>query len=107
MRVIKINVDTFQVEHIDIEGGLQSIYDAIGNGCTNIEAPYMLDNHAFYMDGEILLRPDDIKGGFEIDGNRFINSAIIVGTDNEGNDTDCTLPLFAVATLVQFLVVRK
>lgn len=107
MRVIKINVDNFQVEHIDIEGGLQSIYDAIGNGCTNIEAPYVLDNHAFYMDGEILLRPDDIKGGFEIDGNRFINSAIIVGTDNEGNDIDCTLPLFAVATSVEFLVVRK
>jgi hypothetical protein len=59
------------------------------------------------MDGEILLRPDDIKGGFEIDGNRFINSAIIVGTDNEGNDTDCTLPLFAVATSVEFLAVRK
>jgi hypothetical protein len=107
VRVIKINVDTFQVEHIDIEGGLQSIYDAIGNGCTNIEAPYMLDNHAFYMDGEILIRPDDIKGAFEIDDKRFVNSAIIVGTDNEGNDTDCTLPLFAVATSVEFLNVIK
>ena len=95
MKAVKIDVEKQEVYEFDFVGGLDAIYSAIGNNCTNFECPIDFASkknmaNSLYCDGEITFRLDDIKGGFKME--RWIypvlNNCIIVGTNEEGEDCD-------------------
>ena len=93
MRIIKINVETQKVEELNIPKwkGLADLYRLIGNECTTIEASVIYPNgDALYCDEEARLFEDHAAGGFTYPDWKFpvINNALIVGTTDEGRDTD-------------------
>ncbi len=95
MKAVLINVERQDILEIDLQEGLQNIYKAIGNNCDNIEAPIVFDSkthfgNALYCDGEIRFREDDIKGGFTLENWAYpiLNNALIVGTNEHGEDID-------------------
>lgn len=105
MRAIKIDVEKQEVYALEIEPGLQPLYDAIG--CDMIELPVIFcGQHALYVDEEGLLKPHLIKGGFYFEhflSQPLIGNGIIVNGDDEGNDTDCLLTETEVRKMVKFL----
>lgn len=95
MRAVLIDVVKQDVYEIQLEEGLQNIYNAIGNNCDNIEVPITFESkvhfgNAMYCDGEINFRLKDQKGGFALKDWAYpiMNNALIVGTDKEGGDID-------------------
>lgn len=104
MKAIKIDVEKRDIYQIELEEGLQPIYDAIGNGCECFSVPLTMFGDGFFCDEEILFRPDDVKGAFNVDGfGQLINNCIIIGSDEEGNDKDCVLEVEDVKKIVRFL----
>jgi hypothetical protein len=83
---LRINVETKTIEHITI-GDWKEISQAIGNGCELFCCPVTFDNEdTIYCDDESLLRYDDIKGGFIMEGWAIplLGNAIVLGADEEG-----------------------
>jgi hypothetical protein len=112
MRAIKIDVESRSIYEIELEKGLQPIYDAIGNNCTMFEAPIrFLNGDALFCDEEINFRPDDVKGGFSIEGHLFgqpiLNNAIIIGSDEEGESCDSDSTIEYLSERVRFYRKRK
>lgn len=116
--VVKIDVDKQSIYSIEIENTLQAKYDAIGNDCRLIEiGTYLTHNNpladyrdVMYVDEESLLKWSTREevfnvGIFKFAGfsniehpaqsiiQTFVGSAIIVGTDNDGNTTSCNVSL--------------
>jgi hypothetical protein len=92
IKAIKIDVETKSVYPIEITDNFRDIYTAIGNGCSLFCLPVKYDNgDGMFADDEILLRPDDIKGGFIFPDWSYAitNNAVIVGSDSEGDSVDC------------------
>ena len=103
MRAIKIDVEKQEVYYIEIEKGLQPMYDAIGNGCDLIEAPLRFPkNDALFCDEEINFRQGDVKGGFLIKkmGYPITNNAIIVGADSYGESCDVKMTIQEAERLI-------
>ena len=90
MKVFKIDVQRQEIYAMHIADGLDPIYSAIGNNCNVFCCPYVLENlDTFYMDDEALCYGQDhIKGGFTVDGNLYVNNALVIGTDQEGASID-------------------
>ena len=91
-RAIKINVETKTIETIILGDDYKEIYPAIGNGCSCFAIPVEFPNgDSMYVDDESLLRPDDIVGGFIMEGWRvpIIGNAILLGCDEEGESISC------------------
>lgn len=114
IKAIKIDVDTQSIYEIEIDRNLNGYYNAIGNDCRLIEVgarfphsnPTLQYKDVMYVDEEALLKWDSMHeqnkiGYFKLaippsyipSKNRhsdmsiihkFIGSAIIVGTDNDG-----------------------
>jgi hypothetical protein len=60
-------------------------------------------DNALLMDEEILLRPDDIKGGFVFEGRVYYNTAIFSGADKDGETCDTSIDVDMVNKHVQFI----
>jgi len=89
-KALKINVETQTIESIVI-GDWKEISKAIGNGCEYFSCPVTFDNEdTIYCDDESLLRFDDIKGGFIMEGwvVPLVGNAILLGADEEGESGD-------------------
>lgn len=111
MRAIKIDVESKSVYEIEIQDGLQNIYDAIGNNCSLIEAPIRFnESDALLCDEEITFRLDDMKGAFIIEDHLLIspiiNNAIIMGCDEEGESADCIISLEYIQERTHFLSIK-
>ena len=90
-KAILIDVEKQEVIEILVGNGLDPIYNAIGNNCDTFCCPVSFANDdTLYSDDEILLRIDDIKGGFALPNFRIplLNNAIILGTNEEGGSID-------------------
>jgi hypothetical protein len=101
MKCIKIDVVSKEVYEIEIEGGLQSMYDALGLECEMIEKGFYLPivsaveskSHidTCFVDEESLVKGDGyIKGAFAFQAAKdnvygpFFNNGLIIGCDKDG-----------------------
>jgi hypothetical protein len=112
MRAIKIDVEKAMVYEIDLAKGLKPMYDAIGNGCSLIEAPARFpDGDALFCDEEITFRPSDMKGAFSLSfwdlRDPIINNAIIVGGDEEGESKDAVMDIQDIIKSITFYSIRQ
>ena len=113
MKAVKIDVEKQQVYEFEFTGGLEAIYQSIGNGCDHFENPINFNSekhfrNALYCDGEIVFRTYDIKGGFQMENWSvpIMNNAIIVGTDGEGCDIDHDIDILDLQTKINWIIVR-
>ena len=114
VRAIKIDVVKMQVYEIYLDSDdLQTYYDAIGNGCSIFEAPIKMrpfyeewegGEDAFFVDGEIMLRIHDVKGGFALPGftRPLVNNGLIVGADKNGETINHRQSLEVIQNNIQF-----
>lgn len=92
MRAILIDPETKTVTEVQIDGSLHDIYKVLD--CNMIEAPVRYPNGDFmYCDEEYWLtyNPEEAPCGFMFPNWRYaiLGKALIVGSDDEGNDVDC------------------
>ncbi len=66
MKAILINSELRTITPIDIDGTLQAIYAAIGNGCDIVECHFHIHNDTFYVGKEGRMK--QVKGAFQIEG---------------------------------------
>ena len=92
MKALLIDPKTKTIEEIQIEKGINAIYEKLE--CRDFSCPIIFENKdAMYCDGESLFLPDeDIHGGIfypETWAYPIINKILIMGTDKEGESIDC------------------
>jgi len=89
MKALKINVETKEIESINIDSS-KDIYKEIG--CQLFEIPVVFDNgDGLYCDEEALLKSEDIKGGFIMPGwvMPILGNAIVLGSKKNGDSCSC------------------
>jgi hypothetical protein len=104
-KAILIDVENQKVVEVIVGDGLSPIYNAIGNNCNTFCCPISFKNDdTMYADDEILLRRNDVKGGFIVDGKRVIvNNAIVMGTNEEGESIDCASSIKDIEDRIEFI----
>lgn len=105
-KVIKIDVVTKSVYHVELGKDYQEIYGQIGNGCTTFCCPLNFENEDFmFADDESLLRMEDIIGGFYMShwNTPIIGNALIIGSDDEGNSVDAKTTIEEIQSQIKFL----
>lgn len=118
-KAIKIDVALQQVYEVEIQDGLQAIYDAIGNGCGLMERAGCIPNENpkslgddLYVDEEGYIKGADyIIGGFQLNlpncsREVLANNGLILGTNLEGESCDCDTDVELVRQNVKFFVKR-
>ena len=102
-----IDVTTQEVRSIEIEDGLQAIYDAIGRGCEIFECPvHFVNGDVMHVDEEYLLKPE-LQGGFVFYDRILLGNAIITGTDAAGNTTDVKTLIEYIRSHVRFMTASE
>ena len=105
MRAILIDSDNQVVREVNIsqDNFLQDSYRNIGNGCQMIEYVHYvnLKGHGMYVDEEGLF--NTAEKGFSIENCVFVGNALIFGDDGEGNETDATLTLEEIESIVSWV----
>ena len=104
-KAIKIDSENQKLEYITIGDDYREISSAIGNNCGLFTCIYLDDEDAMYCDDDSLLRPSDIKGGFLIEGwnTPIVGNAIILGTDEDGDSSDCHVTIEELGDNIKFL----
>lgn len=106
IKAILINSENKTITEVLHDGTLASIYRLIGNGCTTFTCPVNFANEdSLYCDDESLLRTEDIKGGFVMDGWSYpiVGNALILGTDAEGDSVDAKTDIDTLSEEVIFI----
>lgn len=104
MKVIKIDSGNKTITLIDLDKGLQPIYDAIGNGCGCFTCPIEFENgDVMYVDDEGLY--NTFEGGIMMPDWAYpiVGNVLIVGTDDEGNTVDCNTTVEEITPLIQWI----
>lgn len=102
-KALKINVETKTITEVLLDGGIDCISKEIGNNCKYFCCPFEFPNNdAIYSDDDILLRMEDIKGGFMFRDWHYplVNNAIILGTDDEGDSIDCKTTISDLSKII-------
>ena len=115
IRVVVINPETKTIEEqfISAKNVLQSYYDIIGNGCELVTSIFSFPSecgnydNTMMCDDEILLRPHHIKAGFRIGNYTFVNSALWVGCDSEGETASTTIDIDQLKEEVSWISQEK
>jgi hypothetical protein len=124
MKCIKIDVVSRTVYEIEIEGGLQSMYDAMGLECEMIEKGFYLPivsaveskSHmdTCFVDEESLIKGDGyVKGAFSFQAAKgnvygpFFNNGLIVGCDSEGESQSHRQIFETIKNAVQFYEIEN
>jgi hypothetical protein len=105
-KVIKIDVVTKSVYHVELGNDYKEIYGQIGNGCTTFCSPLNFENEDFmFADDEALLRDSDIVGGFYMThwNTPIIGNALIIGSDEEGNSVDSKTTIQEIQSQIKFI----
>jgi hypothetical protein len=119
MKCIKIDVVSKTVYEIEIEGGLQSMYDALGLECEMIEKGFYLPIvsavestsriDTCFVDEESLIKGDDyIKGAFAFQAAKdnvygpYFNNGLIIGCDEDGESVSHRQIFNTIKDQVQF-----
>jgi hypothetical protein len=101
MKALLIDPSNKTIKEIQIEKGINAIYNAIGNGCTTFSCPITLDNDdTFYADDEGLFH--DITGGITMKDWAYpiVGKIVIIGTDKNGNSVDVKTKADDLAKLI-------
>ena len=124
MKCIKIDVVSKTVYEIEIEGGLQSMYDALGLGCEMIEKGFYLPiisavestsrMDTCFVDEEGIIKGDDyIKGGFSFQAAKgnvygpFFNNGLIIGCDSDGESVSHRQIFETIKNAIQFYEIQN
>ena len=124
MKCIKIDVVSRTVYEIEIEGGLQSMYDALGLGCEMIEKGFYLPiisavestsrMDTCFVDEEGIIKGDDyIKGGFSFQAAKgnvygpFFNNGLIIGCDSDGESVSHRQIFETIKNDIQFYEIQN
>jgi hypothetical protein len=101
-KAILINVEAQTITETTI-GHYSDIYKAIGNGCNTFECPAELENGDTVYADECGLY-NDPKGCFIVNGWGYplVGNCIILGTDDEGDSTDCKSTVEELKAEVKF-----
>ena len=102
-KAILINVVNQSVTEVIIND-YKEIYNVIGNGCNTFDCPYQFDNgDTLYVDDEGLLH-DEVNGCFILEGwnNPVVGNAVIIGTNDEGDDIDCKSTIEEIKSKIKF-----
>jgi hypothetical protein len=105
-KAILIDVKDKSVIQILMGDDLDSIYNAIGNNCDTFCCPVSFENEdSMYADDEILLRRNDIVGGFIMLNwaRPILNNVIILGTDDEGSSIDHKTDIQYIKDNIRFI----
>ena len=118
-KAIKIDVALQQVYEVEIQDGLQAIYDAIGNGCGIMERAGCIPNDNpkslgddLYVDEEGYIKGETyIVGGFQLElpncsKEILANNGLILGANLEGESCDCEIDIEVVRKSVKWFVKR-
>ena len=105
MRAILINPMQESIRHISYDGDYKSIYRIIQ--CTTFEAVYPFDNgDTLWIDEEGLLRESNFAFNIKADNPKFnqtiMGSALILGTDAEGESIECKTTLENLKSRISF-----
>jgi hypothetical protein len=104
MKVIKIDSANRTITQIELEKGLQPIYDAIGNECSCFSCPVELDNgDTVYADDEGLFHP--FEGGVMMADWAYpiVGNILIIGTDENGESVDVNVTIEEITPLIQWV----
>ena len=124
MKCIKIDVVSKTVYEIEIEDGLQSMYDALGLGCEMIEKGFYLPiisavestsrMDTCFVDEEGIIKGDDyIKGGFSFQAAKgnvygpFFNNGLIIGCDSDGESVSHRQIFETIKNAIQFYEIQN
>ena len=124
MKCIKIDVVSKTVYEIEIEDGLQSMYDALGLGCEMIEKGFYLPIisavestsriDTCFVDEESLIKGDDyIKGAFAFQAAKdnvygpYFNNGLIIGCDEDGESVSHRQIFNTIKDQVQFFDINS
>jgi hypothetical protein len=105
MRALLINTDdkTITEVHISEDNFLDDLYSLIQ--CNMVEAPYYFPNRdTIYIDEEGLFNERDT--GFSIKGATgfiLVGFAVVLGSDDNGGDTDCKSTIEDIKKSIVFL----
>jgi hypothetical protein len=115
MKCIKIDVVSRTVYEVEIEGGLQSMYDAMGLECEMIEKGFYLPivsavESKSHMDTCFVDEESLIKGDGYVKGNvygPFFNNGLIVGCDSEGESQSHRQIFETIKNAIQFYEIQN
>lgn len=106
MKAIKIDVVKKSVELIDLQDGLQPIYDAIGNQCTAFECPVTFPNgDILYTDENGYINDLPQIGGFSYPDwqTPITGNGIILGVNHKnGESQNCITTVEQVKSVIRF-----
>ena len=105
MKAILIQPQQESVRHISYDGDSKSIYRILQ--CTTYEAIYPFDNgDTLWIDEEGLLKESNYAFNLKADNPKFnqtiMGSAMILGTDAEGESIECKSKVLDIAKRVSF-----
>ena len=104
MRAIYINVRDKEITEIELEKGIDAIYEKLE--CTVFTCPLIdTKGDSLYVDDEGLLN-DNSPGSFFHLGyptQPLFGHGLIIGTDDEGESTDAKVSLENVKALISFI----
>ena len=119
-KAIKIDVVRQEVYEVELEDGLQAIYDAIDNGCNLMERAGYLENDNpnsigddLFVDEEGYVRGEDyIVGGFVLDlpnmpQQPLANNGLIMGHNHEGDSIDHSCDIDLIRKSVKWFVKQQ
>lgn len=101
MKAILINAKTKEVKEIEMGKDYKEIYTQLE--CELFTAGAYLDKEdVIYVDDEGLINGTDVFFTFEGAHQPFAGNGLIMGTDDEGESTDCKINLTEVTKRVKF-----
>jgi hypothetical protein len=101
MKAILINAKTKEVKEVEMGKDYQEIYKQLE--CELFTAGAYLDKEdVIYVDDEGLINGTDVFFTFEGAHQPFAGNGLIMGTDDEGESTDCKINLTEVTKRVKF-----
>ena len=105
MKAILINPMQESIRHISYDGDPKSIYRILQ--CTTYEAVYPFDNgDTLWIDEEGLLKESNYAFNLKADNPKFnqtiMGSALILGTDAEGESIECKSKLDDIKSIIKF-----
>jgi len=111
MKCIKIDVVSRTVYEVEIEGGLQSMYDAMGLECEMIEKGFYLPivsavESKSHMDTCFVDEESLIAAKGNVYG-PFFNNGLIVGCDSEGESQSHRQIFETIKNAVQFYEIEN
>jgi len=100
MKAIFIDAKAKEIKDVEFYNTLQNIYNIME--VTSIEVGFYLDNtnNCCYVDEEGMV--NGTTHSFKYKDQTFMGNGLIVGTDSEGSDTNCTTSIDTIAKLVSF-----